>query len=290
MARVDCVHEGGHSLGESPVWSVQDEALYWVNIHGPTIHRLKPGTGELETWTLPDAVGSIGLRAKGGLVAATKHGFHFFDTMTGKLTHIADPERHLIDNRFNDGRCDRRGRFWSGTMNDSAREPTGSLYCLEPNLSVRTIRSGIIVPNSLAWSPDDKVMYFADTHRNTIWAYDFDIDTGAITNERVFGDSKERIARPDGSTVDADGCLWNAEYGGGRVVRYTPQGKIDRTIELPVTQTTCCVFGGPRLETLYVTSARQRLTAEQLAAQPLAGALFAVEPGVSGLPEPGFAG
>ena len=290
MAKVDCLHPGEHILGESPVWSVAEEALYWVDIQAPAIHRLRPASGEIKTWTLPEQVGSIALRSRGGLVAATKTGFHFFDPATGRLRQIVDPERHMPENRFNDGRCDRAGRFWAGTMHESSHEPVGALYCLEPNLTVRTVQTGISIPNSLAWSPDDRVMYFADSPRRRIWAYDFDVAQGVIWNRRVFVDAADHPGVPDGSTVDAEGCLWNAEHGGSRVCRYTPAGRLDRVLDLPVTQPTCCVFGGPRLETLYITTAREGLGPEQLAEQPLAGAVFAVQPGVSGLPEPGFAG
>lgn len=290
MAQLDCVHKGDHVLGESPVWSVQDEALYWVDIQGPAIHRLDPAAGRVRTWVLREPVGSIALRTRDGLLAALKSGFYFFDTATGSLRPIADPEPHLPENRFNDGRCDRAGRFWAGTMSETSRAPVGSLYCLEPNLSVRLVKSGISVPNGLAWSPDDRVMYFADSHRRLIWAYDFDVSRGKISNQRVFVDAGDHPGVPDGSTVDAHGCVWNAEHGASRVCRYTPDGRLDRTIELPVTQPTCCMFGGPRLETLYITSARENLGPEELAAQPLAGALFAIDVGVSGLPEPGFAG
>lgn len=289
-AQLDCVHEGKQLLGESPIWSVRDDALYWVDIQAPAIHRLYPASGEARTWTLPEPVGSIALRTQGGLLAAMKSGFHFFDPATGGLRPISDPERHLPENRFNDGRCDRAGRFWAGTMSETSRDPVGSLYCLEPNLTVRLVKSGISVPNSLAWSPDDRVMYFADSSRRAIWAYDFDIAAGEIANQRVFVDGRNHPGVPDGSTVDADGCLWNAEHGGGRVCRYTPAGRLDRTIELPVTQPTCCMFGGPRLETLFITTARESLSAEELSAQPLAGAVFAIDVGVSGLPEPAFTG
>ena len=289
-SQLDCVHKGDHLLGESPVWSVQEEALFWVDIQAPAILRLDPSSGATRTWTMAEPVGSIALRARGGLLAAMKSGFHFFDPATGTLRPISDPERHLPENRFNDGRCDRFGRFWAGTMSETSREPMGSLYCLEPDLTVRLVKSGIIIPNSLAWSPDDRVMYFADSSRRRIWAYDFDLDEGEISNQRVFVDASDHPGVPDGSTVDADGCLWNAEHGGSRVCRYTPAGRLDRVIELPVTQPTCCVFGGPRLETLFITSARENLDAAQLAAEPLAGAVFAIDLDLSGLPEPGFAG
>lgn len=291
MSRIDCLHEGRNILGESPIWSAQDEALYWVDIHAPAIHRLHLSSGRVASWALPEAVGSIAWRTQGGLLAATKSGFHFFDPATGRLASIVDPERHRPENRFNDGRCDRAGRFWAGTMmSDGPREPVGALYCLEPCLTVRVLEKDIIIPNSLAWSPDGRVMYFADSPRHRIWAYDFELAHGVISNRRVFVDAKGHPGVPDGSTVDADGCLWNAEHGGGRVCRYTPDGRLDRAIELPVTQATCCAFGGPRLATLFITTAREGLNAGQLAAEPLAGAVFAVDPGVTGLPEPGFAG
>ncbi|HTO83626.1 MAG TPA: SMP-30/gluconolactonase/LRE family protein [Methylomirabilota bacterium] len=290
MTEVDCLHPGEHILGESPVWSVAESALYWVDIQAPAIHRLRPVSGGIKTWTLPEQVGSIALRNRGGLLAATKSGFHFFDPATGRLRQIADPERHLPENRFNDGRCDRAGRFWAGTMNESSHARVGALYCLEPNLTMRKVEAGVSVPNSLAWSTDDRVMYFADSARRRIWAYDFDLAQGVIWNQRVFVDAADHPGVPDGSTVDAEGCLWNAEHGGSRVCRYTPDGRLDRAIELPVTQPTCCMFGGPRLDTLYITTAREGLGPEQLAKQPLAGAVFALNPGITGLPEPGFAG
>jgi sugar lactone lactonase YvrE len=290
MAHIDCVHPGQHILGESPIWSVADEALYWVDIQAPAIHRLRPSSGEVDTWRLAEKVGSIALRRRGGLLAATESGFHFFDPATGRLQQIMDPERHMPENRMNDGRCDRAGRFWAGTMNESSHEPVGALYCLEPNLTVRRIETGISIPNSLAWSPDDRVMYFADSARRRIWAYDFDVAHGVMWNRRIFVDAADHPGVPDGSTVDAEGCLWNAEHGGSRVCRYTPAGRLDRVLDLPVTQPTCCAFGGPRLETLYITTAREGLGPEKLAQQPLAGAVFALQPGVSGLPEPAFGG
>src|SRR5258708_7917411 len=290
MAGVECAYDGKHLLGECPVWNGSDKALYWVDIYGRTINRLDRATGKGRTWPLPDAVGAIGRGARDGMVAATKRGFHFFDLKTGKLEQIADPENPLRHNRSNDGRCDRRGRFGAAKMGEVDREPTGSLYCLDVELSVRVVRSGVIIPNSLSWSRNDRVMYFADTERHKIWAYDYDIETGTVANERVFVDTKDRVGRPDGSTVDAEDCLWNAEYGGGRICRYTPDGGLARVIEMPGTQPTSCACGGAGLETLYITTARQRLNPQQIEQQPLAGALFAVRPGVSGVPEPSFAG
>jgi sugar lactone lactonase YvrE len=245
-------------------------------------------TGALEVIPVAEIVGSIAFRARGGMLAATKSGIHFLDTGTGRLEPAARPETQLPDNRFNDGRCDRQGRFWAGTMSDARRDPVGTLYRLDADLACTPLRNAIIIPNSLAWSPDGRTMYFADTFRHTIWAWDYDPATGAATRERVFADTG--AGRPDGSCVDADGCLWNAEYGAARIVRYTPGGKVDRAVELPVDNPTCCCFGGPGLDELYITSARQRLSAADLARQPLAGSVLAVRPGVRGLPESRFAG
>jgi sugar lactone lactonase YvrE len=233
-------------------------------------------------------VGSIALRERRGLLAATKSGLHFLDVESGALEAKTHPETNLPDNRFNDGRCDRAGRFWAGTMSDVKREPVGSLYRFDPDLTCTRLRNAVIIPNSLAWSPDGRTMYFADTNRHTIWCYDYDPSSGAASGERVFVDTGD--GRPDGSCVDSDGCLWNAEYGAWRVVRYTPQGKVDRTLDVPVANPTCCCFGGDDLGTLYVTTATQRLTPEDLARQPLAGSVLALRPGVRGLPESRFAG
>ena len=285
--QVDCVVEGADTLGECPIWCDREQALWWVDSRGPTLKRWDPASGKVRELQLPSVVGSVAFRDKGGMLAALQSGIHFLDPVSGHLQAVAQPEAHLPENRFNDGRCDRAGRFWSGTMSDVKREPTGSLYRLSADLECTHMRSDVVVPNSLSWSPDNRTMYFGDTHRTRIWAYDFDLASGAISEERVFAQTE---GRPDGSCIDVDGCLWNAEYGGWRLVRYTPAGKIDRVIPLPVANATCCCFGGAGLDTLYVTSATQRLTPEDLLKQPLAGSVFAVRPGVGGLPEARFAG
>lgn len=291
MSEVEVAVPGPDMLGESPVWSVREQALYWVDIRAPAVHRLDPADGAVTTTRLPAMVGSIGLRrAPGSLLAAMQNGFHTLDVASGALAAVHDPEHHLPENRFNDGRSDRRGRYWSGTMGIKPQGATGALYRLDPDHRCALVRDGITVPNSICWSPDDRVMYFADTPHALILAFPFDSDDGAMGEGRVFADLRGGKGRPDGSTVDAEGCLWNAEYGGGRVVRYRPDGQVDRAIALPVSQITSCAFGGRGLDTLYITTARQNLTPERLAAEPLAGALFAVRPGVSGLPEPEWGG
>jgi sugar lactone lactonase YvrE len=277
-------------LGESPVWSAREQALYWVDSRAPSMHRYDPSTGTVDSTALPSLVGSIGLRQGGGFILGLRDGVYTTDSFGGELSLLADPERQSPDNRFNDGRCDRQGRFWAGTMNDRSRDPTGALYKIEPDSTCTLMGDDIIVPNSLAWSPDDKRMYFADTYRHSIFVYDFDADQGRLGPRQLFVDTKNHPGRPDGSCIDDSGCLWNAEYAGGRVVRYTPGGVIDTVIDMPVSQPSCCCFGGPDLDILFITSATQRMTPEQKAAEPLAGGLFALRVGAQGMPEPMFAG
>lgn len=190
--------------------------------------------------------------------------------------------------RLNDGRCDRQGRFWVGTMDNGLSQPLGSLYRVDPSGVVTKAAEGFIVSNSLAMSPDGKTLYFSDTRKHLLWAFDLDVDSGHISNRRVFFDHSADKSRPDGACVDADGCVWNAMFAGHRIVRYSPTGKIDRSIELPVTNPTCLCFGGPDYSTLYVTSATKMISPEALANETLAGAVLALNVGVKGLPEVTF--
>lgn len=277
------------ALGECPLWDEQTQALYWVDIKAPALYRMREGAG-IQEWPMPEPIGSFAFRQTGGLLLALKTSLQTFDPHTAELQRFAQPETDRPSNRYNDGRADRAGRFWVGTMNDVLRESVGSLYRVHPDRTSVRLFSDIVVPNSLGWSPDNKTMYFADTTKRCIWAFDFDLDTGAIGPRRVFRDMTDHPGRPDGSAVDAEGCLWNCEYGGWRIVRYTPAGEIDQVFPVPAANPTCCAFGGSDLRTLYVTSATQRLTPEQLAAQPLAGSVLAMRTAVSGLAEARFAG
>ena len=276
-------------LGESPVWCEREQALYWVDVRGPFIRRHDHATGETRSWPMPELAGSLALRESGGLVVALATALAFFDVDTGTLERVAAPEAGIAHRRFNDGRCDRQGRFWAGTMDDVGRGPEGTLYRLDADHRCTAVFGGIRCPNSLAWSPDGRTMYFADSYLHRICAYDFEPDAGTLGAPRSFA----RIDPPamaDGSAVDAEGFLWNAEYDGGRLTRYAPDGAIDRVLPLPLRRPTCCAFGGPELDILYVTTAAQRLTPEEQAAQPLAGALLALHLGIRGLPEPRYRG
>lgn len=286
--RIECVVNQRELLGECPLWDERTQRLWWVDILAPALKQLDPASGTVKQNPLPEAMGSFAFREAGGLLAAMKSGIYLMDASYSLVQPLAAPEPDLPGNRFNDGRCDRDGRFWSGTMMEAMREPVGALYRIGADRSCARKRTGITVPNSLAWSPDGRTMYFADSPRRTIWAFDYDRASGEPSNERVFVATEAGF--PDGSCVDADGCLWNAEYGGARVVRYTPAGKVDRVLELPVKNPTCCAFGGRKLDVLYVTTAAQRLNEAQLEEQPLAGSLLAVRPGSTGLAESRYAG
>jgi L-arabinonolactonase len=234
-------------------------------------------------------VGAIGLRASGGFVAALASGFALIapDGACRTVAAVAgDPARV----RLNDGKCDRRGRFWAGSLDMSGTEPLGALYRLDPDFACASVAQGVTCANSLAFSPDDRTLYFADSPARAICAYAFDIGSGELGPRRVFADTSALSGVPDGSTVDAEGFLWNAMWDGWRLVRYAPDGRVDRIVPLPVQRPTCCAFGGPKLETLFVTSARASLEPQSLAAQPLAGSVLAFEPGCRGLAEPLFQG
>lgn len=271
-------------LGESPVWCDRAQKLLYVDSRAPAFRTYDPASGKTVSHPLPETTGSICLTETDDLLVAMTRGVYALKRDGTLGACLAAPEPDQPDNRFNDGRCDRAGRFIVGTMNDKARLPTGSLWQLSGG-ACRFLADDIIVPNAIAFSPDDKRMYFADTYRHVIHVFDYDIASGDIHNRRLFSDMQGWQGRPDGAQIDADGGLWNAEYAGGRVVRYTPDGRIDKIVALPVSQPTSCTFGGPNLDELYITSASQRLSPEQLAAEPLAGSLFVVRPGVCGLKE-----
>lgn len=290
MTTAVCVSDCKNKLGEVPVWDPESGALFWVDIERAALNRLVPATGETTRWTFPERVAAYALRRQGGFVLALASAIVFFDPTTGTLERKAEPEAQLPGNRLNDGKCDRQGRFWVGAMDESQTEGTAGLYRFDPDGRCHRMEMGIGVSNSLAWSPDDRTFYFADSMRKLIYAYDFDADSGAISHRRIFSDWSRSQGTPDGSTIDAEGYLWNAVWDGWCLVRYAPDGRIDRKVALPVQKPTSCAFGGPGLDVLYVTSAVWDANPVELASQPLAGGVFALDVGVKGLPEPRFAG
>lgn len=290
MVAVDVALDRPCILGESPFWDAAEGALWWVDIRAPAILAWTPATGECRSWTMLALVGSIVPRRAGGLLVGLQSGFHFFDPRTQALETIAAPETQLSRNRPNDARCDRAGRYWCGTMEDYGENARGTLYRMDADRRLEAIDGPFFVPNSICFTPDGTRMFFTDTRRGDILVYDYDTATGTRANPRVLLAAGAAPGRPDGSTVDAEGCLWNARYGGGCVIRVTPDGRLDRIVEVPVSQPTSCSFGGARRDVLYVTTAAQRLTAEQRARQRYAGCVFALHPGTAGVDDTPFAG
>ena len=274
-------------LGESPLWDDQAQCLYWLDIRRPALRRLCPGTDRIDSWPLPDLAGSIALTDDHRLLVALPQEIVLFDPATGTMAPFVVPPPQPDGHRFNDGRCDAQGRFWVGTMHNVTRAPVGVLYRLEGSGPMVAVHTGICIPNSLAFSPNGRTMYFADSLRYAIFAHDYDLATGTMGVERLFAASTPP-AFADGSAVDAEGFLWSAQFNGGQLVRYAPDGRIDRVLPLPVKRPTCCAFGGPDLDLLYITTASQNMSEAEMKVEPLAGALMAINVGVRGLPEPRF--
>jgi L-arabinonolactonase len=280
-------------LGEGPVWDVLEQALYFVDTLGGQIHRYDPATGASKRWNIPGIVGSLALRARGGAVVALGHGFHCFDFNTGIATLIADPQVPGCPTQFNDGKTDRRGRFFAGTVHKGAREPIAALYRLDPDLGVHEAESGIIVSNGPCWSPDDTVFYFADSMRQVIYAYDYDADSGALRNRRVFADTHSLAGIPDGATVDSEGRVWSAICNSGKIACFQPDGTLETLIEVPRKLVSSVMFGGPQLDQLYFTSIDAAQMPPEFGCDPKdgGGELFVItDLGVTGLPETRFAG
>lgn len=279
-------------VGESPVWCPESKRLYWVDITGQKIHRFDPETGINETFCLPEPVTALAVRARGGLVLSLRKRFAFFDLETQALAYLGDPEADLPENRFNDAKCDRQGRFWAGTMSNVHWDsPSGALYRLDADGSISCHQREVICANGMGWSPDNRTMYFTESFRYAIYAYDFEAGAGTISNRRLFASLDRKTGGfPDGLTVDAEGHVWSVHNAIGKVVRYTPEGEVEREVTLPVPRPCGCSFGGANLDVLYITTARETLTPEQIERYPLSGSLFHVVPGVRGLAEAQFAG
>ncbi|CCV12041.1 SMP-30/gluconolactonase/LRE family protein [Mesorhizobium sp. STM 4661] len=291
--KIEVVVDVKTTLGEGPLWDVEQQRLYWIDSFDGRVFRATADGREIRSWDVPMKIGSMALRKDGsGAVVSLQRGFHLLDFASGDVTLIHDPEPDKPMNRLNDGKVDRRGRFFAGSMDTMEEGPSGGLYRLDPDFSVTRIDSGIICSNGPCWSPDDRTFYFADTWTGEIWAYDYDIATGAATNRRTFTRvDTSRGGAADGSTVDAEGFLWNALVYDGRLVRYAPDGSIDRIIDMPVKKITSVMFGGPKLDILYVTSMAKPPLPRFPGDGVLRGSLFAITGlGVTGTPEPRFGG
>lgn len=300
MPAIECIAPVQSILGEGPIWNEREQALYWIDAWQPLILRWQHASARVDTWRLPDAlnhepIGSLVFREAGGLVVAMKSGFHFLDLDTGAFELVANPEKERppvpLTNRLSDGKCDRLGRYWCGSTNTNLKDPTGSLFRLDPDGRCTRMAEGTIVSNGIAWSPDDRTMYYADSRALTVWAYDFDLQAGTISNRRPHIDTRGLVGRVDGATVDERGHYWAALIGMGCIGEFGTDGKLLRTVTLPVKNPAMCTFGGPALDELYVVSST-RFTPDDLRwRQPLAGGLFRITGlGTRGLPEPRFSG
>jgi sugar lactone lactonase YvrE len=278
-------------LGEGPVWDEVNQRILWLDIIKGQIHQYKINTYSHNVFNVGEMVGCIAPRTNGGWIAGLKNGIAFIDIEKNLVQHIINPEEGL-SNRFNDGKCDASGRFWAGTMALSEKESEGSLYVMETDLSLKKKLENVSISNGIAWNADNSIMYYINTPTNYVFAFDYNIETADIDNQRVVIDVTHEKGYADGMTIDEEGMLWIAFYGGWRVARYDPDtGSLLKEIELPVANATCCTFGGDGLKDLYITTARKGLSEEDLQNQPDAGKLFVVKDcGVKGPPAQKFKG
>jgi sugar lactone lactonase YvrE len=286
-------------IGEGAAWYAEDQAIYWLDVPMPSLlHRLFPATGRHETWDMPEMISAIARRKDGSLLIASQSGLNLFDPRKSRLEPKVSPERDQPLNRANDSAPDAASRFWLGTMmnnlgpNGSELPITGAagaVWRVEPDFSFSKELENITITNGIAWSPDNRTMYVADSAAKLIHAYDFDIASGKVSNSCIFS-AIEDLGYPDGAAVDSEGCLWSARWEGECVARFRPDGSVDFIVPIPASLVTSLAFGGPDLRTVYVTTARQGATPEAIARYPQQGGLFAFEAPVAGLPRPQFAG
>jgi sugar lactone lactonase YvrE len=275
-------------LGEGPRWDDATQTLLWVDIPAKLVHRYDPATGTNNSRPVADVVSLALPRRRGGVVIGLPDGLHLLDGESSPLLAAIEPQRS--DTRTNDGACDAAGRLWVGTMARDERSPVASLYRVDADLGVTTMLSETTISNGLGWSPDGTRFYFIDSPTRRVDVFDCDPETGALEDRRPLAAVEVEGAVPDGMAVDAEGCLWVALHGGWGLNRYSPDGELLQEVHLPIARVTSCCFGGPQLSDLYVTTRREGLSAADAAAQPLAGALLRLDPGVAGLPTNAFAG
>ena len=287
MNKAELLLSSQNLLGECPRWHPDENKLYWVDIERGQIHSYSLEEHDHQIFELGLPVGCLAFRRPGGLLLATSIGFAYWSRESG-IAHIVDPEPDREDARFNDGAVDPKGRFWAGTMTSQGSE--NSLYRFDPDESVRRMESGIAISNGIGWSPDHRILYFTDSPRKTIYAYDFDLEGGTLFNRRPWVESAHEPGVPDGLAVDVEGCVWSARWDGWKIQRYDPKGDLMQEVMLPCQRPTSCTFGGSDLEMLLITSARTELSEQQLRAQPTAGDLFYVETNTHGRKENFFQG
>jgi sugar lactone lactonase YvrE len=286
-ARAELVLDAHAGLGEGPLWDARSGALLWVDIMAGLVHRFDPAAGTDVTLAVGQPVGAVVPRAAGGYALAVRDGFAVIDADGSPMRIVARVDGGRPELRMNDGACDSRGRFWAGTMHLHEAPGAGALYRLAPDGHVETMLRDVTVSNGIAWSPDDTVMYYADTATQGVDAFDYDAESGAISNRRRLATIEDGAGSPDGLVVDEEGCIWVALWDGWAVRRYSPDGALQRVVNVPAARVTKPAFGGPALDELYITSAAPDAADAE---QPHAGGIFRVRPGVRGLPANAYAG
>lgn len=288
-ALVDVI-PAANELGEGIVWNTLDGCAWWTDIQRRRIHRWQPDHAMIDNFAMPERVGCFAfVEGNDDLIVAFESGIALYDLGRATARWLTRPHSDQGGWRFNDGRCDRHGRFWAGTMVEDDRAPAASaaLYCVDSQGTVHRRIDGLQISNGLCFSPDSRYCYVADSARHVIFRYEVDPESGQLHEQRVFAETPEH-SFPDGAAVDSEGCVWSAQWGAGQVIRYTPAGRIDKVLAVPTIQPSCVAFGGSDLDLLLVTSAREGLDAATLAEQPMAGHVFIFRPGSTGLPEPRY--
>lgn len=280
---VELVLDAKAQLGEGPLWDDRAGVLWWLDIMRGHVHRFDPRSGDDRIFEVGQPVGAAALREQGdSLVLAAKDGFATLDLRSGSVAMLAEVEIELSGNRLNDGYCDPRGRFWAGSMSMGESETTGSLYRLDADHTATKMLSGVGTSNGIDWSPDERTMYFADTPTQNVDAFDFEAETGAISNRRTLITLPDGEGSPDGLVLDEDGWLWVALWRGSQLRRYSPDGELHLIVHLPAERVTKCAFGGAGFDELYITTASIGLSGAERAEQPHAGSVFRCRPGVRG--------
>ncbi len=287
MSNVKCIWDAGATLGEGPVWVARDKALYWVDIKQSFLHRYSVTDGAQKSWRYPGQISSVAPHFKGGFIATFSNGVYYLDIETGSTTLIADPEKGLPGNRMNDGCCDMHGNFWFGSMDDACRENSGTFYRMDNDGQCRAVINGFAVTNGPAFTEDGKTIYYTDTNNRTVYQAGLGKE-GNLSDKKIFVRFSETEGRPDGMCLDLENYVWIAHWGGSRVTRFTPDGEVERIIDIPAPNVTKCVFGGPEMKTLYITTARIDMSDQDLEIYPMAGGLFCCEVDVTGFSYPDY--
>jgi sugar lactone lactonase YvrE len=287
---VELVLDAGADLGEGPSWDASAQRLIFVDITRGVVHRFEPRTGSTASIDVGQPVGAAVPTTSGQVALAVEDGFSILDPVTEQVTRIADVEVEVPETMMNDGKCDPAGRFWAGTKDIDGHRPLGSLYRFDADHTVVPVVSGVTISNGLGWSRDHRSMYYIDSPSHGIDVFDFEMEGGSVSGRRRLVDLPREWGLPDGMTVDEEGFLWVAFWGGSAVRRIAPDGRVVSVVRLPVSQVTSCAFGGEDLLDLYVTTARSTLASDQLREQPSAGGLFRIRPAVPGVAEHPFVG